>query len=222
MYTNEEIISKANGFITTIFKDECTGHDVLHTKRVYETSMDICEKEGGNSFIVQLVALLHDVDDYKLDVPRSADDPFFNAHRFMDSVGLDKVFQQEMIEMIDSISFKGSDSTRPSTKEGQIVQDADRLDALGAIGIARTFAYGGHASSPIYDPTISPKLDMDGKTYKSHRGTSINHFYEKLLKLKNLMNTKEGLMIAEKRTKFMEDYLEEFYDECGTEYSLLL
>lgn len=213
MYTNEQMIAKALDYIKIIFKDEYTGHDVFHTLRVYKTSLMLQKEEGGDLLTLSLSALLHDVDDYKLDVERSSNDPYYNAHRFMDCVGLSSCFQQNIIEIIEFISFKGTETTKPSTLEGQIVQDADRLDALGAIGIARTFAYGGHKSSPLYDPSIKPMLDMDEETYKTHRGTSINHFYEKLLKLKDLMNTKTGKAIADKRTSFMQEYLDEFYDE---------
>lgn len=214
MTTEEiDIISNAKNYIKTIFKDECTGHDIYHTIRVYKMAMNIQKQEGGDEFIISIASLLHDVDDYKLNVNKSDTDPFINARTFMIENKLDSNLIEKIIEIINSISYKGNETISPKTLEGQIVQDADRLDAIGAIGIARVFAYGGHKNSPIYDPNIKSLNSMDFNTYKNHRSTSINHFYEKLLKLKDLMNTNTAKKIAEQRHKYMEEYLTEFYKE---------
>lgn len=207
-----DIITKAKEFIRTIFKEDCTGHDVYHTERVLKTALAIQKKEGGDEFIVSLASLLHDVDDYKL-VKVKPDDPYHNALAFMDSVGLDKETKNKIIDIIKDISFKGIDTKAPASLEGKIVQDADRLDAIGAIGIARAFAYGGHKGSPLYDPDIKPKMNMDFETYKKNRGSTVNHFYEKLLLLKDMMNTSEAKRIAIKRNEIMQNFLNEFFDE---------
>lgn len=206
------IIAKAKEFIKTIFKEDCTGHDVYHTQRVLRTALAIQKEEGGDEFLVSLGSLLHDVDDYKL-VKVSEKDPYHNARTFMESVKLDDATIKKVIDIVKDISFKGKDTKAPSSLEGKIVQDADRIDALGAIGIARAFAYGAHKGSPLYDPNVKPVLDMDFETYKKNRGSTVNHFYEKLLLLKDLMNTKTGKRIAAKRDQYMQAFLEEFFEE---------
>lgn len=213
-YTKDGIIEKAKEFIKGIFKEDCTGHDVYHTLRVYRTALKIQEKEGGDLFLVSIASLLHDVDDYKLVKDRKeTDDPYLNAKEFMNSVELGEEFQKQVIEIISSISFKANETVTPKTIEGKIVQDADRLDAIGAIGIARAFAYGGHKNSPLYNPDEKPMENMDFEMYKKHRGSTINHFYEKLLKLKDMINTETGREIALVRDAFMKEFLAEFYKE---------
>ena len=182
--------------------------------RVYRTALKIQEKEGGDLFLVSIASLLHDVDDYKLVKDRKeTDDPYLNAKEFMNSVELDEEFQKQVIEIIFSVSFKANETVTPKTIEGKIVQDADRLDAIGAIGIARAFAYGGHKNSPLYNPDEKPMENMDFEMYKKHRGSTINHFYEKLLKLKDMINTETGRKIALVRDAFMKEFLVEFYKE---------
>jgi uncharacterized protein len=161
--------------------------------------------------LVQLGALLHDVDDYKL-VGQQID-KFENAKRMMNKINIDSETINKVCSIISQVSFKGTDTITPDTLEGKIVQDADRLDAIGAIGIARTFAYGGSRSVPIYDPEIKPKENMSAKEYCNSKHTTINHFYEKLLLLKELMNTDVAKKMAEKRHLFMEKFLDEFYSE---------
>lgn len=209
----KDIVNRALDYAKERFHGDCTGHDFYHTERVLKTALKIWKEEGGDEFVISLSAILHDVDDYKLVKEKKTDDPYKNAKSFLDDEDIADDVKEQIIQNIGSVSFKGSETETPKTIEGKIVQDADRLDALGAIGIARCFAYGGHKDSPIYDPTIKPVLDMDFETYKSHRGSSINHFYEKLFKLKDLMNTSSARKLAEERDAFMKSYLNEFYGE---------
>lgn len=189
------------------FASEATGHDFAHTYRVYQTALALAKKEGGDEEIITLAALLHDVDDYKL----FANSSF--AKTWMDDHKISPKKQALVVQIIAEISFKGSDSKKATTLEGQIVQDADRLDALGAIGIARAFAYGGAKGRVMYDPKVNPVLGMSEQDYKNAKGTTVNHFYEKLFLLEELMNTAEGKAIAHARTLFMKAYLKEFYAE---------
>lgn len=206
------IIEKTKEFVKKKLYGEGSGHDWFHIERVYNLAKYIVEKENADSFIVEMTALLHDIDDWKFS--KSNDINTTVTEKFLKSIEVDKTDMEAIIKIIKTMSYKGGvvDSTQ-HTIEGKIVQDADRLDAIGAIGIARTFAYGGHKNRPIYDPSIKP---MDFKSLdevKNAENHTINHFYEKLLKLKDLMNTDTAKEIAEKRHKFMEDFLEEFYSE---------
>lgn len=199
------LIKRAQEYVAELFAGESSGHDIFHTLRVLNLSLRIAESEGADMEITALGALLHDADDAKLfggkDLPHARE--FLGDYSRRDAV----------LEIISEVSFKGTSSVRPKTIEGMAVQDADRLDALGAIGAARTFAYGGSRGRVMHDPAILPALGMDGETYKNHVGTSLNHFYEKLLVLKDMMNTSEGRRIAEGRHRFLEMYLKEFLDE---------
>ena len=207
----EKIIEKAENFARKIFEKDFGGHDFFHTKRVCSLAVFLAEKEGADKYICALSSLLHDVDDIKLSPETSKEKS--NAVSFLKSQNVSENDIEKIIRIIDEVSFKGSDSAVPSTKEGRCVQDADRLDALGAIGIARTFAYGGSHHRKIYDPEEKPEAEMNEEEYRSHVSTSVNHFYEKLFLLKDMMNTDSARKIAEKRDKFMKDFLEEFYSE---------
>lgn len=199
-------------YVKQIFADDCSGHDYYHTMRVYRLAVQIAEQENADMLIVQLAALLHDVDDIKLS-PKTHEKQV-HAVEFMRSNGLDENIIESVCKIIDEVSFAGKDSVEPSTIEGKCVQDADRLDAMGAIGIARTFAYGGSKGRKIYDPDIKPLMDMSKEEYRQNKNsTSINHFYEKLLLLKDMMNTETARKIAEHRQAVMENYLEEFMAE---------
>ena len=179
--------------------------------RVYRTAINIAEAEHADMQVVALAALLHDVDDRKLS-PMTAEKKE-NAARFMRSQNVPESEIRQVCQIIDEVSFKGTDSVRPSMPEGKCVQDADRLDALGAIGIARTFAYGGSHNCAIYDPELPPRTAMNQAQYYSSKSTSLNHFYEKLFLLEGMMNTETGKAIARKRTQYMQQFVDEFLNE---------
>lgn len=206
------MIENAIKYVKQIFADDCSGHDYHHTMRVYRLAVQIAKKENADLLIVQLAALLHDVDDAKLS-PETYDTKK-NAVDFMESNGVDNEIIEAVCKVIEEVSFVGTDSVVPSTIEGKCVQDADRLDAMGAIGIARAFAYGGSKGRKIYEPKIKPLVNMSKEEYhQNQNSTSINHFYEKLLLLKDMMNTDAAKRMAEHRQAVMEAYLEEFMAE---------
>ena len=206
---DEKVFSDAADFARDIFADDSSGHDFYHTMRVHDLARTICSKEGGDMDIVRLASLLHDVDDRKL----FGDNGYANARRFMDSESIDPVIQDVVCHIISQISFKGEDTVIPDTLEGRIVQDADRMDAIGAIGIARTFAYGGSRGRQMHVPGGMYREGMSEAEYFANRGTSVNHFHEKLLKLKDLMNTPTAREMAEHRHAYMVGFLEEFMSE---------
>ena len=207
----EQLVQNAAKFIKEIFQNDFSGHDFFHSMRVYRTAMKIAEAEHADMQVVALAALLHDVDDRKLS-PMTAEKKE-NAARFMRSQNVPESEIRQVCQIIDEVSFKGTDSVRPSTPEGKCVQDADRLDALGAIGIARTFAYGGSHNRTIYDPELPPRTAMNQAQYYSSKSTSLNHFYEKLFLLEGMMNTETGKAIARKRTQYMQQFVDEFLNE---------
>ena len=205
------IIENAINYVKELFKNEYSGHDHFHTLRVYNLAKEIALKEKANSYIVELAALLHDVDDVKLSPLTTKNKD--NARKFLTDNNVLKSDIELICNIIDEVSFKGTDSITPSTLESKCVQDADRLDAIGAIGIARAFAYGGNHNRVMYDPTDLPKLEMNEEEYRKHVSTTVNHFYEKLFKLKDMMNTKTAQNIAIKRHEFMNEYITRFMDE---------
>lgn len=198
-------------FIEEFYDGESTGHDYWHSIRVYNMAMAICDTEpDADRDIVALASLLHDLDDRKLggdEVNLPVASGFLRTH------GATPSETARITKIIRQISFRGEDSVVPSCIEGKIVQDADRLDAIGAIGIARTFAYGGAHKRPIWDPTNIPNEKMSGEEYYNSRSDSIAHFHEKLLKLRDMMNTAEGRRLAGRRHDFMAAYLDEFMAE---------
>ena len=199
-------------FIKSIFSGDSSGHDYYHTIRVYKLATKIAKQENADVKTVQLAALLHDVDDIKFFPDTYATKK--NAVDFMMANKEDEEIIKGVCKIIDEVSFAGTDSVVPDTIEGKCVQDADRLDAIGAIGIARTFAYGGSKGRKIYDPEIKPKMGMNKEEYRNNQdSTGINHFYEKLLLLKDMMNTTEGKKLAEHRQAVMEEFLDEFMEE---------
>lgn len=202
---DEGTLIRAEGFVRGLLEGDSGGHDIYHSLRVRDTAARICEAEGGDMDVVRLAALLHDVDDPKLFDPGSR-----NAERFMESEGIPGDVCDVVLSIIAQVSFKGADSVVPDTLEGRIVQDADRLDAIGAIGIARAFAYGGSRGRAMHVPGEAPKEGMGEVEYRANRGTTINHFHEKLLLLRDMMTTDTGRAMAEARHKYMLGFLEEF------------
>ena len=207
----ESMLEKTLEYVKEFFKDDYSGHDYCHTLRVYNLSKYIAEFEKCDKKLVYLGALLHDVDDYKL--VGDEKEPFHNAKTFLKNLEISDQEIEQICHIISQVSFKGDDTVTPDTIEGKIVQDADRLDAIGAIGISRTFAYGGSHNAPMHIPGMKYAENMSAEEYYKNTGTSINHFYEKLLKLKDLMNTKTAKKMAQHRHEFMQEFLKEFYDE---------
>lgn len=208
---NKDLLEKTLQYIQERFQNDYSGHDYYHSVRVYKLASSICKGENADLEIVQLAALLHDVDDYKVfggNIGASS-----NAEAFLKRNKIDDTKIKAICEIIGTISFKGTDTQIPKSLEGKIVQDADRLDAIGAIGISRTFAYGGSKNRSMHIPNEKPREDMNGEEYSKSNGTTINHFYEKLLKLKDLMNTETAKTLAESRHKYMENFLSEFLNE---------
>lgn len=209
MNRNEQLIQEARAFAERLFAADHSGHDFMHTLRVHDLAARIAREEGADETIARLAALLHDADDRKL-FP-ATHETLGNARRFLQENSVPKETEERIYAIIRDLSF--SVGRVPDTLEGQAVQDADRLDAIGAIGIARVFAYGGAHGRPIHLPEEAANPDMTPKEYAARTSTGINHFYEKLLLLKDRMNTAAGRRIAEGRHRFMEAYLAEFMDE---------
>lgn len=205
------IIEKAKIYVKNYFADDSTGHDYAHSMRVYRTAVKLAKEENADLFTVSLAALLHDVDDRKFS-PETAENKK-NARAFMKDSGIDEITVQKICDIIEEISFRGSDSVIPCSIEGKCVQDADRLDAIGAIGIGRAFCYGAVHNRSMYDPAVPPRTDMNGEEYYSSRSTTINHFYEKLFKLSDMMNTTSAKRIAKQRDGFMRGFVDEFIAE---------
>jgi len=214
--TQNEIILKTTAFVKETLADAEGGHDWFHIQRVLNNARQISKTENVDSFIVSLGALLHDIADAKFYDGDEAVGPNMAAE-FLKSIQVKQSVIEHVIQIIENISFKNSldrKGKKPFTSpELQVIQDADRLDAIGAIGVARAFNYGGFKNRAMYDPSISPNLEMSKEEYKKSKAPTINHFYEKLLLLKDKMNTKTGKEMAENRHQFMLEYLEQFYSE---------
>lgn len=212
---NEQyIIEQTVGFVKTTLEKAEGGHDWWHIYRVWQSAKNIAKTEDVDMFVVELAALLHDIADSKFHDGDESLGPAL-ARAFLLGQMVDESIILHVEKIIQNISFKTSlgGGERFHSKELDVVQDADRLDAIGAIGIARAFNYGGFKNRAIYDPTILPNLNMTKEEYKKSTAPSINHFYEKLLLLKDQMKTETGKRLAEKRHQFMEVYLEHFYEE---------
>lgn len=207
-----KIIEKTKEFVKNKLYGEGSGHDWWHIERVHNLSKYLASKENADYFIVEMTALLHDIDDWKFSDGIETNTSI--TEEFLSSVNVEEDSVNKIVSIIKTMSFKGGlvDSTQ-RTIEGMVVQDADRLDAIGAIGIARTFAYGGYKNNQIYDPDIKPMEFSSLDEVKNAPNHTINHFYEKLLKLKDSMNTESANEIANRRHKFMETFLDEFYYE---------
>jgi uncharacterized protein len=211
---NSELINKTVAFVRQTLKDAEGGHDWWHIHRVWNNAKLIAQTEQANLFIVELAALLHDIADSKFHNGDEEVGPI-TAGNFLKSINVNEETVIHVQQIIRHISFKaGFDKQAFHTIELDIVQDADRLDAIGAIGIARAFNYGGFKGREIYNPEVKPNLSMTKAEYKNSTAPTINHFYEKLLLLKDKMNTATGKKLAEQRHNFMLSYLEQFYSEC--------
>lgn len=207
------ILDKTIAFVKATLAGAEAGHDWFHIARVYNNAKKINETEKGDELIVLLAALLHDIADPKFNNGDEEIGPRM-ATEFLTSIGVADDIIDHVQQIIRNLSFKASLGTITfESKELDIVQDADRLDAMGAIGIARAFTYGGYKNRVLYDPEIAPKLHQTKEEYKNTTAPTINHFYEKLLLLKDLMKTKTGTAMAVKRHDFMLLYLDQFYTE---------
>ena len=212
--TESELIKATEEFVKVTLENAEGGHDWFHTLRVYNNALLISKNEKVDTLVVSLSALLHDIADSKFHNGDETIAPAI-ARTFLLSNSVNPETINHVIKIIENMSFKNSldSENKFSSKELEVVQDADRLDAIGAIGIARAFNYGGFKNRKLYDPKISSDLNQSKEEYKKSHAPTINHFYEKLLLLKDKMNTKTGRQLAEKRHDFMLKYLEQFYGE---------
>ncbi len=218
MNTNQ-IIEQTIAFVKKTLEGAEGGHDWFHIERVYNTTLELSKHENVDPLVVRLGALLHDIADSKFHNGDETVGPQL-AKEFLTSIQVPIAEIMKVIDIIENISFKSSLKTNEPSEmrkkpslELQVVQDADRLDAIGAIGIARAFNYGGFKNRALYDPDITPNLAMTKEAYKNSKAPTINHFYEKLLLLKRKMNTASGKKLAAQRHQFMLEYLEQFYAE---------
>ena len=211
----EKIITATIAFVKKELKNAEGGHDWFHIERVFKNALLIAKEEKVAVFVVSLAALLHDIADPKFYKGDETIGPKVAA-KFLKEQAVNPAIIEHVVQIIKHISFKNSfdkEAEKFTSIELEVVQDADRLDAIGAIGIARCFNYGGFKNRALYDPEIIPDLNMTKEAYKNSTAPTINHFYEKLLLLKDDMNTVSGKKIAAKRHIFMEAYLQQFYDE---------
>ncbi|WP_108423871.1 HD domain-containing protein [Flagellimonas amoyensis] len=212
---NEALLEKTIQFVKETLHDAEGGHDWFHIERVFNTSKMLLQHESADALTVQLAALLHDIADPKFHQGDESIGPKI-ARGFLESEGVDENTIEHVVLIVQHMSFKNSldgEGQKFTSKELEIMQDADRLDAMGAIGIARAFNYGGFKNRALYDPNIPPSPNMTKEEYKASQAPTINHFYEKLLLLKDGINTETGKKMAQERHLFMLDYLERFYSE---------
>lgn len=212
--TNNSIIEATKSYVRATLKDAEGGHDWFHILRVYHNAILISKGEKVDALVVALGALLHDIADSKFHDGDDTIGPKM-AREFLFKHNVDSLVIEQVIKIIENISFNKSleEGEKFTSPELDVVQDADRLDAIGAIGIARCFNYGGFKNRALFDPSIKPNMSMTKEEYKTSTAPTINHFYEKLLLLSDKMNTKTGKRIAKQRHQFMERYLDQFYAE---------
>lgn len=213
----KNLIQNTVEFVKEKLEGAEAGHDWFHIERVWKLSKKIAETESCNQEVVELAALLHDIADPKF---HNGDETLALkvSREFLESQNAEEELIEQVLFIIENISFKNRGEVPQNLPvELKIVQDADRIDAIGAIGIGRTFNFGGFKNNPMYDPNVEPKLNMSKEEYKKSNGTTINHFYEKLLLLKDLMNTEKGKEIAGERHDFMLKFLDQFYKEWNVE-----
>ena len=209
------IIKQTADYVKKTLEEEWSGHDWWHVYRVWQTAKTIGAKEKADMFIVELAAILHDISDWKFS---RGDDKAGakKARKWLEKIKVDKKVIDEVTYIVENISYKGgTNKVKMRSIEGKIVQDADRLDAMGAIGVARAFAFGGNTNAKMHDPDIKPMTFRDFEDFKKSMkvNTVINHFYEKLLLIKNLMNTKTAKEIAKGRHRYLEEFLDKFLNE---------
>lgn len=212
------IINNAINFVQQKLEGAEAGHDWFHIERVWKLSRHLQKREGGDLLVIELAALLHDIADPKF---HDGDETVATriATEFLSEQKVEQEILEKVIFILKNMSFKNrNDAPKDLPLELKIVQDADRLDAIGAIGIARTFNFGGYKNNLMYDPAIEPQLHQSKEDYKKSNGTTINHFYEKLLLLKDLLNTSAAKEIAEHRHQFMLLFLAEFYKEWNVTF----
>ena len=211
--SNKQLIEATKEFVKSSLADAEGGHDWFHTLRVYNNALLIAKDENVDQLVVSLGSLLHDIADSKFHNGDETVGPKI-ARKYLFEHNVDSNIIEHVINIIENISFKGGNEAQKfKSDELDIIQDADRLDAIGAVGIARCFNYGGFKNRALYNPDINPNLNMSKEEYKRSTAPTINHFYEKLLLLKDRMNTKTGKQLAENRHQFMEGYLNQFYAE---------
>lgn len=216
-HASTPLVQRVAAHIKARFSSESSGHDWHHIHRVWKLARQIAGQEGANQEVAELGALVHDIADWKFHGGDDSVGPR-EAERLLRGEGASTEVIDAVVDIVATISYKGAGvTTRMKTLEGQCVQDADRLDAIGAIGIARCFAYGGHAGRQMYDPDVPPVLHATAEAYKAAKGTSLNHFYEKLFLLKDRMNTATGRRVAEARHRFMQDFEMQFLAEWNAE-----
>lgn len=210
--TKEQILIDAESFVREALEAESSGHDWWHIERVRKNAKKIAEMENADTYIVELAALLHDIADGKLNA--TEEEGVARVVEWLDNNDVSLEDKNHVLDIVTKMSFKGGNqSENVSTLEGRIVQDADRLDAMGAMGIARVMVYSGHVGRPVHDPEMKPRENLSLEEYRSGKDTAIMHFYEKLLKVKDTMNTDYARTMAEGRHKYLENYLEQFYAE---------
>ncbi|MFD2532840.1 HD domain-containing protein [Gracilimonas halophila] len=211
--SNKEILSKTEAYVRNKLEGEGSGHDWWHIHRVRNTALKLGEEENADLFVVGLAALLHDIADHKFHGGDEEIGPA-TARKWLTNLNAEESLINHVCEIIRDVSFKGAEVETPmKTIEGKVVQDADRLDAIGAIGIARAFAYGGYKGRELHNPDTKPASHHSFDSYKKSTGPTINHFYEKLFLLKDRMNTASGRKLAEQRHQFMEEYVDRFLSE---------
>lgn len=207
------ILKEAEKFVKEQLQYDSSGHDWWHIHRVRQMAVQLAKEEAADLFVCELAALLHDVADEKLNPSKEAG--MAKVENWLIANQVETESMAHVVEIIATMSYNGGHNPPMTTLEGQIVQDADRLDAMGAIGIARTFAYAGSKGNLIYDPSGRPEEFESAQQYRKHDGSAVHHFYEKLLKLKDLMNTSSGRRLAQERHYYMESFLTQFYKEWG-------
>lgn len=209
----EEVLARTEAYVRGKMEGEGTGHDWWHVERVRRMALRLAGEEGADPYVTALAALLHDVADHKFHGGDETAGPRA-AREWLGGLGVDAETTGHVAEIIAGLSYKGAGVPTPMrTPEGRVVQDADRLDAIGAIGIARTFAYGGSRGRALHDPAAAPEAHATFAAYKAGDGPTINHFHEKLLLLRDRMNTSSARRIAEARHRFMEEFLARFHAE---------